>query len=180
MATVTYENRPPELTRSGVDWGAIWVGVFTFIGIWSVFGLLGAAIFATSANPAAARPITGMGIGMSIWAIVLTIIAMYVAGLETGKLASVTNRHDGWIHGMAMFGLSLVAALTILVLGATAMGTTVNTSAHNPYFRDVVSGLGWAGFLSVLGWLAAIGGASSGGRRKTAPEKNVQPIRNAA
>jgi hypothetical protein len=181
MATGNLVNQPPALSRSAVDWGAIWVGVFTFFGIWSVFGLLGAAIFVSSANPTAAHPITGMGIGMSIWAIVLTIIAMYVAGLETGKLAAVTNRHDGWIHGMAMFGLSLVAVLVMLVLGGSAMSTTVNTSAHNPYFMDVLSGLGWVGFLSVfLGWLAAIGGSSTGIRRRTTSEKNVQPIRNAA
>jgi len=107
--------------------------VFTFVGIWSVFGLL-AAIFATSANPAAVHPITGMGVGMSIWAIVLTIIAMYVAGLETGKMAAVANRHDGWVHGMAMFGLSVVAALIILVLGASSTETGMNASAHNPYW----------------------------------------------
>jgi hypothetical protein len=156
--------------------------VFTFVGIWSVFGLLGAAIFATSANPAAAHPVTGMGIGMSVWAIVLTIIAMYVAGLETGRLAAVTNRHEGWVHGMAMFGLSVVAVLIILGLGASSVETGVNASAHNPYFLDVISGLGWAGFLSLfLGWLAAIGGASQGAaRQRTVVEKSVQPIRNAA
>jgi len=27
--------------RSRTDWGAIWAGMFTFIAIWSVFGLLG-------------------------------------------------------------------------------------------------------------------------------------------
>src|SRR5215469_25999 len=166
MATVHFENQPLAMRRSGVDWGAIWVGVFTFIGIWSVFGLLGAAIFASSANPTAAHPITGMGIGMSIWAIVLTILAMYVAGLETGRMAAVIDRHDAWVHGMAMFGLSLVAALIILVIGGSTMSRAVNASAHNPYFLDVISGLGWAGFWSVfLGWLAAIGGASSGARK---------------
>jgi hypothetical protein len=181
MASSNFGNQPLAVRRSGVDWGAIWVGVFTFIGIWSVFGLLGAAIFASSANPMAAHPITGMGIGMSIWAIMLTIIAMYVAGLETGRMAAVLDRHDGWIHGMAMFGLSLVAALMIPVLGGSTMSTPGNASAHNPYFLDVISGLGWAGFLSVfLGWLAAIGGASSGARKKTIAEKNVQPIRTAA
>ena len=180
MATATYEQLP-ALARSRVDWAAIWVGVFTFAGIWSVFGLLGNAIFAASANPAAAHPATGMGVGMSIWAIVLTIIAMYVAGLETGRLAAVTSRQDGWVHGMAMFGLSVVAALIILVLGASSMETGVNASAHNPYFLDVISGLGWAGFLSLfLGWLAAIAGASQGTRPRTVVEKTVQPIRNAA
>lgn len=54
-----------------------------------------------------------MGVGTSIWAIVLTIVAMYVAGRDPGKLAVVTNRHQRWVQGMAMFGLSVVAAFSM-------------------------------------------------------------------
>lgn len=181
MAAVVIESQPTAMFRSRVDWGAIWAGVFTFVGIWSVFGLLGAAIFASSANPQTVHPISGMGVGMSIWAIVLTIIAMYVAGLETGRLAAITNRHDGMIHGMAMFGLSLVAALIVIGVGGSGISNTATESAHNLYFMNLLSGLGWAGFFSLfLGWLAAMGGASSGVRRIPVSEKPVQPIRNAA
>lgn len=181
MAATAYGNQSVTLARRGVNWGAIWVGVFTFIGIWSVFGLLGAAIFASAANPNAARPITGMSVGMSIWGIVLTIIAMYVAGLETGRLAEVTSRHEGVTHGMAMFGLSVVAALIVVVLGGNSLNAGANESVHNPYILDVVSGLGWAGFVALfLGWLAALGGASAGARRKAESESTVQPIRKAA
>jgi hypothetical protein len=172
------ENQNAALARPHVDWGAIWIGVFTFFAIWSVFGLLGTAIFSSAANPNAARPITGMGVGMSIWAIVLTIIAMYVAGRETGRVAAVGNRHDGLIHGMAMFGLSVVAALLIVVLGGSVTTAGTVGTAPSPYLLHVTSGLGWAGFISLfLGWLAAMGGAA-GAQRK--PEATVQPIRNAA
>jgi hypothetical protein len=181
MAAVAFENQPVVIVKPRVDWGAIWAGVFTFIAIWSVFGLLGAAIFSSAANPNASRPITGMSVGMSIWAIVLTIIAMYVAGLETGRLAAVTNRHDGMIHGLTMFGLSVVAALIIVVMGGMAMSNGVASGAHNPYLLDVVSDIGWAGFISLfLGWLAAMGGASSGAGRRLQTQRPVQQIRNAA
>ena len=164
MAELTTTNREITL-RPRTDWGAIWGGVFIFVAIWSVFGLLGMALFAGAANPRAAQPLTGMSVGMGVWAIVLTIIAMYVAGRETGRLAAVTNRHDGWIHGMIMFGLSVVASLVLTILaGATlAGGTGVEGSAHSPYLIDIFTALGWIGFLSLfLGWLAAMGGASSG------------------
>jgi hypothetical protein len=162
MADLAYGSTMGNRRRT--DWGAIWAGVFTFIAIWSVFGLLGMAIFASAANPNAQSPVTGMSLGMGIWAVVLTIIAMYVAGLETGRLAGVTNRHDGLIHGMVMFGLSVVAALVITILGGTSLtsGTGVAGSAHNPYLLSVFSDLGWIGFFSLfLGWLAAMGGAST-------------------
>jgi hypothetical protein len=183
MAAATTYGNPNVLVRRGVDWGAVWAGVFTFVAVWSVFGLLGAAIFSTAANPDAARPVTGMGIGMSIWAIVLTIIAMYVAGLETGRLAEVANRHEGVTHGMAMFGLSVLAALVVIVLGGTSLSgaTGADLNAHSPYALNIISGLGWAGFLSLFfGWLAAMGGAATGMRRTTKVENPVQPIRKAA
>jgi hypothetical protein len=186
MADVPYTST--TVVRSRTDWGAIWAGLFTFVAIWSVFGLLGFSIFASIANPNAARPVTGMGWGMGIWAIVLTIIAMYVAGRETGRLAAVNNRHDGAIHGMIMFGLAVVATLVVATLGGAALsgGTGVEGTVHNPYLLDVFSGLGWAGFLSLLlGWLAAMGGASSGvGRRETTvtttSSGNLRDIRPAA
>lgn len=83
------------------DWGAIWAGVFTFIAIWSVFGLLGMAIFASAANPNAQNPVTGMSAGMGIWAVVLTFIAMYVGGLETGPEAVFVEFH-AFRHGLQL------------------------------------------------------------------------------
>ncbi len=151
--------------RKSTDWGAIWAGVFSFMAIWSVFGALGLAIFASNASTNAARPITGQGWGIAIWSIVLTIIAMYVAGRETGRLAGVDNRHDGMIHGLVMFGLSVVGVLVLLTIGGSAIngGTGVGGNVHNGYALTIMSGLGWGGFLSLFfGWLAAMFGASSG------------------
>ena len=120
MANIAY-NEVASYARGRTDWGAVWGGVFVFIAIWSVFGLLGMAIFASAANPEATRPVSGMGVGIGIWSIVLTIIAMYVAGRETGRLAGVTSRHDGLVHGMIMFGLSVMAILAITVLGGSTL-----------------------------------------------------------
>jgi hypothetical protein len=183
MADLAYRNDIVPVRRR-TDWGAIWAGVFTFIAVWSVFGLLGEAIFASTANPNAAHPVTGMSVGMGIWAIVLTIIAMYVAGRETGRLAGVSNRHDGLVHGMTMFGLSVVAAIVITVLAGSSLtgGNGVAGGVRSPYLLSVFADLGWWGFFSLLlGWLAAMGGASQGVEHKAevAP-RNVRDIRPAA
>jgi len=181
MAAAVIENQNAAILRSRIDWGAIWAGVFAFVAIWSVFGVLGTAIFASAANPNAARPVSGMGWGMGIWAIVLTVIAMYVGGRVTGGLAAIVNRRDGVVHGLAMFGLSVMATLVIVLLAGLALPGSTTASVHSPYLLDVASGLGWAGFLSLFfGWLAAMGGASSAVQTRTIVENNVQPIRNAA
>ncbi len=164
MAATTVEVS--GMHRMRTDWGAIWAGMFSFIAIWSVFGSLGLAIFASAATPAANHPVTGMAWGMGIWAIVLTIIAMYVGGRVTGDLAGVSRRQDGMLHGQIMFGLSCVAALILAVLaGSSLSGGTGAPPTAQAY--AVVSGMGWAGFIALLlGWFAALGGASSGVRQR--------------
>lgn len=150
------------------DWGAIWAGTFTFLAIWSIFGVLGMAVFATAANPNTPRPVLGMSTGMDVWAIILTIIAMYVAGVVTGRLAGVANARDGAVHGMTMFGLSVAAVILVLGLGESAIvgGTTNGTpylTTHSPYILGLFASVGWVGFVAMfLGWLAAMGGASTG------------------
>src|SRR6185312_14608482 len=191
MADIAYRNEAFTYSATRVNWGAIWAGVFTFVAIWSVFGVLGMAIFASNANPNATAPVTGQSAGMAVWAIILTIIAMYVAGLETGRLATVSTRHDGLIHGMIMFGLSVVAAIILTVLGGALLsgGTGIQTtSAHSGYVLGIFADLGWSGFVALLlGWLAAMGGGSQGAGRRINPnvssnprDTNVRDIRPAA
>ncbi len=172
MADLAYRNDFTDLGATRADWGAIWAGMFAFVSIWAVFGTLGAAIFASSANPNAAHPVTGMSTGMAIWAVVLTFIAMYVGGRVTGRLCKSASRHDALVNGLAMFGLGVVSAVVIVVLaGATlsgGVGLTQTTSAHSPYALSIFADLGWAGFVALfLGWLGAMYGASSAVPRTT-------------
>ncbi len=182
MASATYRN-DLTLARPRTNWGAIWAGMFAFVAIWSVFGLLGEAIFVSSASPNAAHPVTGMSVGMGVWAVVLTIIAMYVAGRVTGDLAGVGARGEGAIYGTTMFGLTVIAAIMMVVLGGTALSgdTGVAGGAHSPYMLTVFSDIGWIGFFSLfLGWLAAMGGASSAVKTQVQPVNNVRDLRPAA
>jgi hypothetical protein len=159
--------------------------VFTFVAIWSVFGILGEAIFASAANPGAATPVTGMSAGMGIWSIVLTIIAMYVAGRVTAHFGNLADRTGRVIHGMAMFGLSVISVVVMIILSGVALsgGVGVAAGTHSPYMLTVFADVGWIGFASLsLGWLAAMGGAAHGPMTKvrTSSTNNVCDIRPAA
>lgn len=114
---------------------------------------------------------------MEIWGVVLTIIAMFVAGHITGTLAGVTNPRYGLVHGIVMFGLSVTSALLIVIMGNAFGGTPVTLAGHS-YVIGLFSHLGWALFVGLfLGWLAAIGGASSA--HKEFPSVVQQQIRHA-
>lgn len=157
------QDRSEDRTFSGMrlDWSAIWGGVFSFIAIWSVFGLLGTSIFASNTNLNNPRPLDEMGLGIGIWIIVLTIVAMYVAGRITTHSAGIEHWVDGATHGMILFGLSISSALILTVLAGMSMGATeASANAHSPYVLAMLADLGWVGFASLfLGWLAAMGGA---------------------
>jgi hypothetical protein len=189
MADVSYQNLDSYPARMRINWGAVWAGMFAFVAIWSVFGVLGEAIFASAANPNTQYPVTGMSVGMAVWSVILTIIAMYVAGRVTGHLAGVTNRHDGLLHGLTMFGLAVVATLIITIFAGSSLSgaSGVNATTHNAYILSMLAEVGWIGFVALfLGWLAAMGGAAAGvGRRKqleverTEESTNVRHIRPA-
>lgn len=180
MATAAYRNDIAVAPRT--NWGAIWAGMFTFAAIWSVFGTLGEAIFASSATARAAHPIVGMSIGEGLWIVILTIVSLYVAGRITGNLAKVTTRGEAAIYGLIMYGLSFVATLLLVVIGGTALngGAGVAPGAHSSYMLTVFADLGWVGFFSLfLGWLAAMGGAAHV-VKEARPANNVRDIRPAA
>ncbi|MGH9574040.1 MAG: hypothetical protein ACRD40_10995 [Candidatus Acidiferrales bacterium] len=172
VETVSVLGRP--------NWGAIWAGVFTFIAIWSVFGALGLGIFASSASPNATAPVSGMSVGMAIWSIILTIIAMFVAGRITGGFANTTNAREGMTHGMIMFGLAVTSALLIVVIGGNAFGNTdVAGGVHNAYVLNMFSYLGWSLFVALfLGWLAALGGASTAHKHFPTATTSTTPIQH--
>jgi hypothetical protein len=133
-------------------WGAIWAGVFTFLAIWAVFGSLCLAIFAGSTN---------LNIGLSIWGIILTIIAMFVAARTAVKLAGLNGSGESLAYGMIMFGLAITSALVAVVIGGALFGDTVLNSTQGS-FLGTFSQYGWALFVGLfLGWLAALGGAIS-------------------
>jgi hypothetical protein len=185
MAERLYTDEVITTVAKHPNWGAIWAGMFTFITIWSIFGVLGMAIFATAANPAAPLPVVGMSTGMDVWAVILTIIAMFVAGVVTGKLAEIGNPRDGVVHGIIMFGLSVVAVLLILGLGEGALvaGTTAGAmplTSHSSYILNTFASIGWVGFVALfLGWFSPMAGASAGTKRRAA-EVSQSGIRHAA
>ena len=188
MADLAYRNDLTTHSGERTNWGAIWAGVFAFAAIWSVFGMLGEAIFASSANPNVAKPVGGMSVGLGVWATILTIIAMYVAGRVTGHFARPHDRNGRIMHGLAMFGLSVIGVVVLLILSGTAIsgGTGVPGGPHSSYMLTVFSDVGWIGFASLfLGWLAAMGGAAHSAVNRatgtgTGATTNVRDIRPAA
>ncbi len=158
------------------NWGAIWSGLFMFIGIWAVFDLLGYAIFPRAANG-------GIDVAWGIWSIVLAAIAMFVAGRVTGTLAALTG-FTRVRHGMIMFGLSVAGAIILMISGSSLLA---GFSEPGTMTRGVMPSLfpqdAWIAFGTLfLGWLGAMFGASSAAAPKSevAANANMRQVHPAA
>jgi hypothetical protein len=175
MADITVNSEGRPVSFGSTDWSAIWGGLFTFVGIWSVFEMLGIAIF-----PAANA---GAKVGLGVWSVVLTAIVMFIAGRQTGSSARLSGGYNAARHGMIMFGLSLTAAIVLLMTGSVLLTDfpTVNTLTRSSDLVSVFSGSDWVPFATLfLGWLGAMIGASSVGTTKRGERSNVSQMRPAA
>jgi hypothetical protein len=175
----TRSTYPRIFSRRGTDWSAIWGGVFVFAAIWTVFESLAFAIFG-GAN-SLSNPQARMDVGMAVWTIILTVIAMYVAGYETSKLAGFATRHDGLIHGMMMFGLAVVGAVALTVSAGTGIAADGSRVAGTAIGYLTSLGAERTVFLSLLlGWVAAMWGASSAVKQKVVKARPSDQVRSAA
>ena len=172
MASSSMRMQPSAtelMERGHVHWGAVWGGVFTFAAIWTVFECLAVAIFGHAV----------LGTGMAVWTIILTIIAMYVAGRETARLAGLATKHDGVAHGLMMFGLSVIGMIALFIMAMPALNTS-------PDMREMLSagltrGMAWTSFFTLFfGWLAAMIGTSLKTESKSVKVTESVPIRPAA
>lgn len=123
-----------------ISWGAIIAGVVLALAIQLLLSLLGLGIGLSTVNPTdEANPTSGLGIGAAIWFALSAIVAMFVGGMVSGRLANGT-RSDGILHGLMVWGL---VSLLSFYLVTTAVGR-------------VVSGVG-----SLVGAGLAAGGAAA-------------------
>jgi hypothetical protein len=162
MADISVDRKPGLVERTGfrLSWGAIFAGLFVAVGLHLVLALLGIAIGFTAWDPARPGGVDpgDVATGVGIWAAISALIALFVGGTTTGRLAGVLTQRDGALHGVVLWALSTIVVLWLVVsglgfilggafgiLGRTAAATveTVGgaaTQAAGPALTGVVRG----------------------------------------
>jgi len=115
-----YENR-----YSRISWSAIFLGVIAAIMIHNLFNMLGIALGFAGYEPEA-HTLKGIGVAEMIWLVVTNFIAMFIGGWLAGRLSGFTDDFEGYIHGFAVWGLSM---LVLFMLLATSVGSVVSGTA---------------------------------------------------
>lgn len=135
----------PDFRRAAVprvSWRAIFAGLVLVIAIEVLLDILGAGIGLGVVNPngPGGPGVANLGLAAGLWWFVMTLVALLVSSYATARLAGVSRRFDGALHGFVIWGLSLIIALYVM---STAVGGVVGgvVSALGSVVSTVGSGV---------------------------------------
>jgi hypothetical protein len=179
--TDTATNRPVVRAedilpvRSRVSWGALLSGASVAIAVLVLLGVLGAACELSVYNRSSTR---SLEVGGAIWAVVSTLIALFIGGYVTSQLAVGENRTEAGIYGIILWGV-LFTAMLVFATSGTHLGVSAMWGFHQapdaaaavPNPRNIDTSqvsketirAAWFSFIGVaLSMLASVGGALVG------------------
>ena len=110
--------------RARVSWSAILAGVVLAVALQFVLSLLGAGVGLGFVNPghADSASAASLGAGAGFWWLVSTVVSLLAGSFAAARLAGVASRFDGMLHGLVVWGLTLL--LTVYLL-TTAVGGVI-------------------------------------------------------
>ncbi len=121
-----------------ISWPAIFAGVVLVLAVEVLLNMLGVGVGLGLVGPhAGGTPrASSLGIGASIWWFVSTIIALIFGCYVAARLAGVSTRFDGALHGLVIWGLALLVTIYLVtsaiggVIGGafSAVGSTVSAA----------------------------------------------------
>jgi hypothetical protein len=99
---------------SNIVWGAVFAGVVLAMVIELTLGLLGSGLGLSTINVAEGGNLKALSIGALFWWILSAMVAFYIGGMISGRLANIPRRTDGMIHGLVTWAVSTIIMLFLL------------------------------------------------------------------
>ncbi len=104
-----------------ISWSAIVAGLVVAMISQVLLTLIGIAIGAASAEPVRSLDsLENYGAGAAMWWIVTSLISLFVGARVAGRMAGVTRKKDGALHGFLMWSTATI--MTFLVAGSVLGG----------------------------------------------------------
>ncbi len=163
---IPIERVPTSHTGFRLSWGAVFAGLAIATALQIVLTLFGFAFGLGNYNAGGEK---ALGIGTGLWALVSLLIALFLGGTTTGRLAGRLTRTDGFLHGALLWALSTLLTVYLLSRG---IGALVGTA-----FGAVSSVVGTAASAVATGAASAAGGAASAAAGALSNPSNDSTIR---
>jgi hypothetical protein len=121
-APAVVTTTPPTLS-----WGAIFAGAVAALGVGALLHSFGLALGLSAINPDNPATLRPSGIFTGIWGLVAALLALFVGGFVAARGAGVFTRAAGALHGLVMWGLTVIAGLWLVgnIASAVISGAAV-------------------------------------------------------
>lgn len=124
MAEARTVEREPQVRMedmvevgSRVSWGAILAGAVMAMAVGFILSLLGGAVGLSFAEVAHSESIRW---GAAIWAVVTTVVALFIGGWITSQCVVGETKTESVVHGIIMWGVVLAMLLWLTAAGIGA------------------------------------------------------------
>ena len=107
-------DRPLTSAPYALSWGAIFGGAVAALGVGALLHSLGLALGLTSINPHNLSSLRPSGLFVGIWGLFSSLVALFVGGFVAARGAGALTRPSGVLHGLVMWGLTVVAGVWLL------------------------------------------------------------------
>jgi hypothetical protein len=112
MATVQTQDVLPVHSR--VSWSAIFAGAITALAVYLLLSVLGVALGLSVSGTVGS---TELGVGAAIWAVITTLLALFLGGWITSQCTVGENRMEAVIYGVILWGLVFAILLWLMASG---------------------------------------------------------------
>jgi len=100
--------------RSRVSWGAIAAGAMVFVAIYFLLTILGVAV---GLEVSARRGDVSIGAGAALWSILTLLVAMFLGGWTTSRLAVGETKLEAFLYGVILWGVLFIGMFWLLGVG---------------------------------------------------------------
>jgi len=110
--------------QPAIRWSAVLAGAAVAVGLWGVLQVLGIGAGLAALDPDDLTSARGAALGTGAWSIIAPLIAMFVGGYVSAKLANTYDRRIAGAHAAVMWGVTAIAGLvfTVFMISHAAFG----------------------------------------------------------
>jgi hypothetical protein len=115
MRPITRETIHVDRRQPVLRWSAVFAGAATTIALWVLLQMVGMGIGLAAVNVDDSGSLHDVGIGSTLWTLIAPLIAMFVGGFVSGRLAGAWSRGIGAMHGFVTWAISSVLGLLVTI-----------------------------------------------------------------
>ena len=115
-----------------ISWSAVVAGTALGWAVFSLIGLVGAAIGLAKFDPYSANPANGLGAGSGVFGVIALLVSSFVGAYLAVRIAGDRRRSEALLHGALCWAFSLLIGAMLALGAARTAAQSAATVASGP------------------------------------------------